>query len=421
MAHSAARGRSPGGALRLRLAVGGWLLGVAVGSVALAACASDAEDQSRPGARTPSEHQSTLSSSEQASGPSGGQSSPEPTDGAQESAAVRAELADVECFGKSITSAGTPGSDELTGTGHRDVIFTRGGADLVTGLDRNDRVCTGAGNDQVEIESRNSYARVDLGGGDDRFSGLADVVRGGPGADEIHVEDALSVEPGPGRDQVVTEPVRDPNNAVCLDYSGLTHRIVADLRRGWVRGEGVDRVRGVQCVYGTRVADVITGSPRNDLLYACGFGADYAADRAHNVIRAGGGNDGVTLCGGGDLAYLGDGRDTAMGGDGFDWVYGGADRDNIWGIGGSDHLFGGDGNDRVNGTFFCDTGSSAGTGMGDISPNWVWGGAGDDEVTGDLAADMLNGGPGFDHGYGGPAGREGADVIVSVERRTSCP
>ena len=110
-----------------------------------------------------------------------------------------------------------------------------------------------------------------------------------------------------------------------------------------------------------------------------------------------------------------------MGGEGADWVYGGADRDHIWGIGGSDHLFGGDGNDRVNGTFYCDTASSAGTGMGDTSPNWVWGGAGNDEVTGDLAADMLDGGPGFDHGYGGPPGREGADVIVSVERRTSCP
>lgn len=417
MAHGAARGRSSGGVLRLRLTLGGCLLG----AVAVAACASDAEDPGSAGARAPSKDQSTSSSSGQPSAPSGGEASAEPTGGAPESAGVPAELAEVECFGRSITIAGTPGSDELTGTPRRDVILTRGGEDLVTGLEQSDRVCTGTGDDQVEIESHNSYVRVDLGGGSDSFSGPADLVRGGPGADEVHVEDALSVEPGPGSDLVVTEPVRDPNNAVCLDYSGLSQRIVADLRGGLVKAQGVDRVRGVQCVYGSRSADVITGSPRSDMLYGCGFGADYAADRAHNVIRAGGGDDIVTLCVGGDLAYLGDGRDTAMGGDGYDWVYGGADRDNIWGTGGIDHLFGGDGNDRVNGTFFCDTGSSAGTGMGDTSPNWVWGGPGDDEVTGDLAADMLDGGPGFDHGYGGPRGREGADLIVSVERRTSCP
>ena len=51
----------------------------------------------------------------------------------------------------------------------------------------------------------------------------------------------------------------------------------------------------------------------------------------------------------------------------------------------------------------------------------MWGGAGNDEVTGDLAADMLDGGPGFDHGYGGPPGREGADVIVSVSGAPPAP
>ena len=58
--------------------------------------------------------------------------------------------------------------------------------------------------------------------------------------------------------------------------------------------------------------------------------------------------------------------------------------------------------------------------MGDTSPNHVYGGNGDDEVTGDLAADLLDGGPGVDNGYGGPPGREDRDVIISVEQRTSC-
>jgi len=334
---------------------------------------------------------------------------------------VPAELAAVECFGKRVTMAGTAGADQLSGTARRDVILARGGDDVVTGVDRNDRVCTGVGGDRVEIDSQDSYVRVDLGAGDDAFSGAAVLVRGGPGDDEMRVVGNVSAEPGPGRDLVVTAPVRDRYAAACLDYSGLRHRIVANLGRGWIKGQGLDRVRGVQCVIGTRFGDVITGSPRSDMLHACGFGAAYAADRVRNIIRARDGNDEVTLCNGGDLVYLGAGRDTATGGEGDDWIYGGADRDNLWGTGGSDHLFGGDGNDRVNGTFYCDIGSSAGTGMGDTSPNWVWGGPGNDEVTGDLAADRLDGGPGFDHGYGGPRGREGADVIVSVERHTSCP
>ena len=63
-----------------------------------------------------------------------------------------------------------------------------------------------------------------------------------------------------------------------------------------------------------------------------------------------------------------------MGGEGDDWAYGGEGRDWIHGIAGSDHLEGGDGNDRVNGTFYCDTASSAGDRMGDTSHNQVYGG-----------------------------------------------
>ena len=351
MADDAATGCRSCRAFRLPLPLAGWLLGVAVGSVALAGCASDAVDPGRSGAGASSQPPASRSSSEQSSGPSGGQTSGEPP--TLTGGPVPAQLAALECFGKRVTMAGTPDADQLIGTRRRDVILARGGDDLVTGLDENDRVCSAAGDDRVEIESRNSYVRVDLGVGDDSFFGSAVLVRGGSGDDELRVVGNVSAEPGPGRDLVVTALVRDRYAAACLDYSGLSHRIVADLGRGWVKGQGVDRVRGVQCVNGTRFGDVITGSPRSDMLHACGFGAAYAADRVRNVIRARAGNDEVTLCNGGDLVYLGDGRDTAMGGEGADWVYGGADRDHIWGIGGSYHLFGGDGNDRVNGTFYC--------------------------------------------------------------------
>jgi Ca2+-binding RTX toxin-like protein len=334
--------------------------------------------------------------------------------------AMPAKLADLECFGRPVTIVGTSGADRLEGTKRGDVIVTRGGDDVVVDLNRSDRVCTGAGNDTVRITSRNSWAKVDLGVGDDRFSGEGGLVLGGRGGDNLRL-DQTEVQPGPGDDLVVAAPVRYVYMAACVSYVGAQHGVMVDLGRGVARGQGLDRLRGVHCLYGSRFADVITGSSAPDAVYSCPPGRAYDDDRVRNVIRSGGGNDQVTLCGGGDFVHLGAGRDTAMGGAGDDWVYGDAGSDDVWGVEGSDHLEGGDGDDRVNGTFYCDTASSAGTGMGDNSPNQVWGGNGDDEVTGDLGADLLDGGPGLDHGYGGPTGREGGDLIVSVERLTSCP
>ena len=314
---------------------------------------------------------------------------------------------------------GTRHADRLEGTRHRDVILARGGDDLVIGIEKNDRVCVGGGDDRVRILARNSYASVDLGAGDDTFSGQGYRILGGSGADRIRVSRNMNVVPGPGRDVVIAEPRKTAYSSPCLSYDSSPHRIVANLARGWVKAEGLDRVRGVQCLYGSRFADLIIGSSRSEILSSC-MPEQMGADDVRNVIRAGGGHDEVSLCTGGDLVMLGGGNDTAMGGPAGDWVYGGDGRDRIWGIQGSDHLVGGDGNDQVNGTYYCDLGSSAGTGMGDTSPNQVWGGNGDDEVTGDLGADLLDGGPGIDHGYGGPPGREGADAVASVEHLTSC-
>ena len=233
------------------------------------------------------------------------------------------------------------------------------------------------------------------------------------------------MEPGAGNDLIAAKPVKDRYSAPCVSYARVARGIVANLTRGWVQAQGRDRVRGLQCLHGTRFADRITGSPRDDILEVDDISevctpSGSGVDRIRNIVHAGAGDDEVYGCNGGDRVYLGDGRDVFMGGEGDDWAYGGEGRDWIHGLAGSDHLEGGDGNDRVNGTFYCDTASSAGTGMGDTSHNQVYGGNGDDEVTGDLAGDVLDGGPGVDNGYGGPPGREGPDVIISVEQRTSC-
>ncbi len=345
-------------------------------------------------------------------------SRPEPSPDAAPSAAPPKSVG-TECFGRAVTTVGTAGSDRLAGGPKRDVFLALGGDDLITNVGDRDRVCAGGGDDRVTTPKGETGLRVDLGAGSDTFRGDAWRIMGGIGDDRLFVRGLSHVEPGAGRDLIAAVPVKDLNSAPCLSYATAARGIVANLDRGWVQGQGRDRVRGVQCLYGTQFADRITGSHRNDLLYLC---EDWGSrsDSARNVVDSGGGDDLVHACSGAELVYLGDGRDVFMGGDGEDRVYGGPGPDDIHGLSGSDHLEGGDGNDRVNGTFYCDTASSAGDGMGDTSHNQVYGGNGDDEVTGDLAGDVLDGGPGIDNGYGGRPGREGSDVIISVEQRTSC-
>ena len=325
-----------------------------------------------------------------------------------------------ECLGRPVTVVGTAGPDRLEGGPKRDVFLALGGDDQIANVGDGDRVCAGRGDDRVVTLQGESDSRVDLGAGNDTFRGATYFLIGGQGHDRLHVGRMTNVQPGTGHDVVVATPVRDRYSAACVSYIHGTRGIVANLARGWVKGQGRDRVRGVQCIYGTRFADRITGSPRDDLLYLCAWETGRAIDPTRNVVHAGAGDDEVNGCTGGNRVYLGDGRDMFMGGDGDDWAFGGAGADSVYGTNGSDHLEGGDGNDRVNGTFYCDLGSSAGSGMGDTSHNQVYGGNGDDEVTGDLAGDVLDGGPGVDSGYGGPPGREGPDDIITVEQRTSC-
>ena len=319
-----------------------------------------------------------------------------------------------------MTGVGTAGPDRFGGGPGRDVFLTLGGDDMITNVGDRDRVCTGAGNDTVETLTRDTSSRVDLGTGSDTFRGNASALIGGTGDDQLDVRGVTQVEPGPGRDLIAGAPADDLYGAPCVSYSHVTRGIVANLGRGWVRAQGIDRVPGVQCLYGSQFPDRITGSPQADLLYLCAW-VGSAVDQARNIVYAGAGDDEVNGCDGGDVVHLGEGKDSFLGGTGDDWADGGEGADAIHGVAGSDHLEGGEGDDRVNGTFYCDTGSSAGNGMGDGSGNEVYGGSGNDEVTGDQGDDRIDGGPGTDNGYGGPPGREGSDVIVSVEKRTSCP
>jgi Ca2+-binding RTX toxin-like protein len=112
------------------------------------------------------------------------------------SAAVAlAGLPNVICTGGPCS--GTPGPDEIAGTGQRDVITAKAGSDYVEALEGNDKVDLGPGNDEVTAEK--GADELFGGRGSDRFSGSfgPDVMHGGPG-DEREVLTGRRGGPIPG-------------------------------------------------------------------------------------------------------------------------------------------------------------------------------------------------------------------------------
>lgn len=101
------------------------------------------------------------------------------------------------CHGVAATIVGTAASNEIQGTGHRDVIVGLGGNDDIEALGGNDLVCGGNGSDELEGDAGNDTLRGgsgndDLEGdrGDDRlFGGFGyDEAEGDQGNDVCHAE-----------------------------------------------------------------------------------------------------------------------------------------------------------------------------------------------------------------------------------------
>jgi Ca2+-binding RTX toxin-like protein len=145
---------------------------------------------------------------------------------------------------------------------------------------------------------------------------------------------------------------------------------------------------------------VVAGTPGADTLY----GHNSVGDE----ISGGAGNDWMSGLGGNDSLYGGAGNDTLLGGGGDDEAYGGLGNDNF--IGGSgpgdDYYDGEQGSDAV--TFFSatqtvtvnlTTGTATGAEIGSdtlVNIENVYGGSGNDSLTGDDLANTLFGSAGND-------------------------
>ncbi len=200
--------------------------------------------------------------------------------------------------------------------------------------------------------------------------------------------------------------------------------------------EDVQSGRGADTVYGGDGNDTLRGGEGDDFVDG-GAGNDRVIGSSDDDTVIGGvGNDRVEGRDGNDSLDGGVGRDTLEGGADDDWLDGGDGNDTLLGETGNDLLLAGPGNDRYDGGAGDDTLSFVG-GLGGVSVDLaagtasgpetgtdtvigiehVFGGGGDDALTGDGGANRLDGGAGADTLLGAAGndsldGGPGDDIFV---------
>ena len=169
----------------------------------------------------------------------------------------------LKCMGRWVTITGTPGKDELHGTGKRDVISGLGGNDTID-LGHDDVACGGHGDDMITgSDWVYPYAKADVvrgGKGPDHLFGNfgSDLMIGDRGADEVRGWNGADVvRGGPGRDQLHGDGdiefyahgddfIRGGRG---IDTIGWTQRgVQVDKAAGRAVGEGIDRFVGIEIV-----------------------------------------------------------------------------------------------------------------------------------------------------------------------------
>ncbi len=353
------------------------------------------------------------------------------------------------------TINGALGDDELTGGAGVDHLFGEEGNDGLDGGDGADLLLAHEGNDLVVGGEGHDF----MSGGDGD-----DVLAGSGGGDGIFGDGGVDTA------SFATSPAA----------------VTADLAAGTATGDGSDALEAVENLGGSSFDDVLTGDAGANMLDGAG-GNDIVAGLAGDDVLAGSVGD-DTVFGGGDDDELvgGAGDDVIDGGDGSDRlsftassaavsvdlsalsatgegtdvvrsvnavvgssfddrltgdadanaIDGGGGRDVIAGLAGDDALAGGAGVDTV--TYAASPGPltvslRSGTAVGDGADQLsglenVVGSAFDDVLSGDAAANVLDGGPGADTVsfaaapapvtaslFGGVAVGEGADRLVRFE------
>ncbi len=311
--------------------------------------------------------------------------------------------AELSCDGKVATIIGTSGDDVVRGTDSDDVIVGLGG---------NDRIVAGSGNDTI------------CGNWGD------DTLVGGPGSDLI----------------------LGGNGSDTVGYSNAVARVRVDLAAGTASGgDGIDELRSIENVVGSRFDDVLRGTKAPNEIRG-GDGADLIKGRAgaDRLIGAQGadelfgaaGGDVLRGSGGNDVIHGGGGDDVVRGGTGDDLLEPGAGDDAVAGGAGSNTIYYGSSPRRVTVDLAAGTvsgrgrdvtagihnvvgsdhdddirGNGAGNTLdGRAGDDVIRGGAGTDQLVGSEGDDVLDGGTGPDVVDGGPDD----DVCTNAQTYADC-
>jgi Ca2+-binding RTX toxin-like protein len=186
---------------------------------------------------------------------------------------------------------GENGNDTLAGNGGDDAMNGEVGSDSLDGGDGADRLVGGAGVDTIHGGTGNDS--IDAGSENDLVSGDAgdDVIVGGTGDDQLDGGDGNDIlEGGAGADALTGGAGIDT-----ASYAGSAAGVAVNLAAGTGAGGGSDAegdtLTGIENVFGSAHADVLTG------------------DAGANTLWGGAGDDVLIGGGGGDLLKGGAGND----------------------------------------------------------------------------------------------------------------
>lgn len=310
------------------------------------------------------------------------------------------------CTREAATILGTPGDDVLKGTDGEDIIVGLGGDDRIEAGANDeseyhyDRICGGPGDDVLvghQDDPAGQYSEVDAivvgGPGNDRLLGGIEL-DGGPGNDELRGRG--------GRDQLFGGPGNDvidggkPDDGPGYAVDVVIFRdgpVTANLVTHVARGEGRDRLIGIEQLIGTPQDDVFRG------------------DEDDNYLDGRGGSDTV-VGGGGNDTLVPDGLHDRDAGRSFETVVGGPGRDTV--------SFGGyyDGAivNLAKGTMRVDDKNTGRIDAvedvdGSMAPDVLIGDGGDNRLFGRGRSDVLEGGDGDDFLVGDESYDRGKDVL----------
>ncbi|MEO5772712.1 MAG: calcium-binding protein [Sphingomicrobium sp.] len=307
-----------------------------------------------------------------------------------------------------VGTTGGAGDDHITGSEQADGLSGGSGADTITGGGGGDYlfsydVTPGSGwsNESIPGDAGTEHDVLSGGAGDDHFSaGYGDDIDGGDGTDVLR-----------------------------LNFSGASAGFslnTADLAQtGFSLGGGqIQRIELIDQLVGSNYADVLTVAAQSaSILVRAGGGDDQVTVSSDASVDAGAGNDTVRILAGTASVFAGDGDDLIFSGPNFEYLYGGNGVDtvsyanslvgvtiNLLGPipGQSDYLVS---IENLDGSEYADSltggwSSSALTGRG--GDDTINGASGDDTLDGGSGSDTLVGGAGNDILRGG----EGNNFLI---------